>query len=61
MFGKKTKKDICLTEMQEPVIRCSICNREQIAGIRNLQTGHFEEIMMIQNERDLREFQKNGS
>ena len=32
---------------EEPVIRCSICTGEQVAGFLNLSTGKFEEVMLI--------------
>ena len=34
-------------ESRKPVIRCGICNGEQVAGLRDLRTGHFEEIMPV--------------
>lgn len=43
-------------EIQKPILKCSICNGEQVAGFKNLQTGKFEEIMLIRDENDLREF-----
>ncbi len=43
-------------ENVKPVIKCSICNGEQVAGFKNIRTGKFEEIMLIQNEGDLRSF-----
>ena len=39
-----------------PVIRCSICNGEQVAGFKDLRDGSFQEVMLIKNESDLREF-----
>lgn len=45
-------------ETQIPIIRCSICTGEQVAGFRNLRTGAFEEVMLIQDEGDLTYFQK---
>lgn len=57
MFGKKTiKKKSYDKENLQPVLKCSICNGEQVAGFRNLQTGKFEEIMLVRNAADLREF-----
>ncbi len=41
---------------QKPIIRASICNGEQVAGFKNIHTGKFSEVMLIKNERDLREF-----
>ena len=44
-----------------PVIKCSICNGEQVAGFKERSTGHFTEIMLIRNEGDLEVFkQKYG-
>ena len=40
----------------EPVIRCSICTGEQVAGFRNRQTGRFEEVMLIRSDQDLASF-----
>lgn len=41
-----------------PVIKCSICNGEQVAGFKDRKTGHFTEIMLIQSEKDLEEFKE---
>lgn len=43
-------------EIQKPILKCSICNGEQVAGFKNLQTGKFEEIMLISCNTDLHEF-----
>lgn len=43
-------------ENQRPVLRCSICNGEQVAGFRDIHTGKFEEVMFIRDDRELREF-----
>ena len=58
MFGRKAKqKAVCFDkENQIPVIRCSICNGEQVAGFKDIHTGKFEEIMLIQGGTDLAEF-----
>lgn len=59
LFGKKSKKIIRKEYDKEnkiPIIRCSICNGEQIAGFKNIQTGKFEEIMLIRDNKDLEEF-----
>lgn len=45
-------------EKYKPVLKCSICNGEQVAGFKNLQTGKFEEIMLIRNETELEEFKE---
>ena len=38
---------------QKPVIKCSICNGEQVAGFQDIHTGAFEEVMLIRNSDDL--------
>lgn len=43
-------------ETQKPVLRCSICTGEQVAGFKNLNTGKFEEVALIKNEQDLASF-----
>lgn len=57
MFGKrKVKKKEYDRENLRPILRCSICNGEQVAGFKNIHTGKFEEVMFIRNEKDLAEF-----
>ncbi len=34
-------------ETQKPVIRCSICNGEQIAGFKDKKTGKFTEVLLV--------------
>lgn len=51
---KKTyDKDNC-----KPVLKCSICNGEQVAGFKDIHTGKFEEVMLIRGQKDLEEFMK---
>lgn len=45
-------------ENKKPVIRCSICTGEQVAGFKDIHTGKFEEIMLIKNDADLRSFKE---
>lgn len=42
--------------VQKPILRCSICTGEQVAGFKDLQTGKFTDIMLIRNEKDLQTF-----
>ncbi|MCD8015176.1 MAG: aspartate dehydrogenase [Lachnospiraceae bacterium] len=63
MFGKHFDKKNARSEKQtfdpavyKPVLKCSICNGEQVAGFKNRKTGKFEEIMFIRNESELRDF-----
>ena len=59
IFGKKAqeKKDFD-RENKRPVLKCSICNGEQVAGFKDVHTGKFEEVMFIRNERDLAAFKE---
>ena len=38
--------------------KCSICNGEQVAGFKNMNTGEFHEISLIKNESELQMFLK---
>ena len=54
MFGRKTiEKKEYDRENLRPVLRCSICTGEQVAGFKNRHTGKFEEVMLILNQKDL--------
>ena len=44
--------------LQKPMIRCSICTGEQVAGFRRLDTGAFEEVMLLRGPEDLRNFRE---
>ena len=44
--------------LKRPVLRCSICTGEQVAGFKNLSDGKFEEVMLIRNESDLQAFRE---
>ena len=43
---------------QQAVIRCSICTGEQVAGFKDKQTGHFTEVCLIRNAKELEAFQQ---
>ena len=58
MFFKKTRKKSYDASVKKPMIRASICNGEQVAGFKNLQTGAFEEIMLIRDASDLEDFKE---
>lgn len=62
MFGKKNKSEHAIIfdpETQKAVIKCSICNGEQVAGFKDIKTGKFTEVMLIRNGKDLESFKKN--
>ena len=58
MFKKNYKKITYDTENKRPVLRCSICTGEQVAGFKDVNSGHFEDIMLIRDSADLDEFMR---
>ncbi len=59
MFGKKKKAIASFDpEKERPVIRCSICTGEQVAGFKRKKDGTFEEVMLLRDEGDLRQFRE---
>ncbi len=43
-------------ENEKPILKCSICNGEQVAGFKNIHTGAFHEVMFIRNDAELQAF-----
>lgn len=41
---------------KKAVLKCSICTGEQVAGFKDIHTGHFDEIMLIRNAANLDAF-----
>lgn len=60
LFSKKKKAESLSfdPEKEYPVLRCSICNGEQVAGFRDRATGHFTEVTLIRNEQELEEYKQ---
>lgn len=60
MFGKRIAKhtESYNKEGKLPVIRASICTGEKVAGFKDVATGKFDDLMLIKNDRDFREFLK---
>ncbi len=60
LFTRKTQKQAQFYDpaIRKPVIRCSICTGEQVAGFRRLDTGTFEEVMLLKNPDDLWNFKE---
>lgn len=59
MFKRLTKKTILCDYDKKgkiPVIRASICTGEKVAGFKDEATGKFEDLMLIRNDGDLKEF-----
>lgn len=59
MFRKKQIKQAEYDrENWKPVLKCSICNGEQVAGFRNLHTGEFREECFIADSSQLEDFKR---
>lgn len=60
MFGRKKKGRLPPYDKRgkTPVIRCSICTGEQVAGFKDLSSGKFDELMLIRDGGDLSEFMR---
>ena len=64
MFGRKSakrsqkgiQKMTYDKERERPILKCSICNGEQVAGFKDIHTGKFREFMLIQDDIDLEMF-----
>lgn len=46
-------------EKQIPVLKCSICTVERIAGFKDIETGHITEVLVIRSDEDLTYFKKH--
>ena len=57
-FKRKIVRKSYDPDIRKPAIRVSICTREKVAGFKNLKTGKFEEIMLLNSEKDLKEFKE---
>lgn len=58
-MGLFKKKDVVLTydkENKKPIIKSSICNGEQVAGFKDVNTGKIEEVMLIKSQADFDKF-----
>ncbi|MCM1084611.1 MAG: aspartate dehydrogenase [Clostridium sp.] len=56
IFKKKPTVITYDKENLRPVIRSSICTGERVAGFKDIRTGKFKDIMLIRNDRDLKNF-----
>lgn len=56
MFGKKIRPKTYDRARYKPVLHCSICTGEQVAGFKDLRTGRFEDVMLVRTQRDLNAF-----
>lgn len=60
MFKKRAKAEKLSYDptVQKPVLKCSICNGEQVAGLKDIRTGKVEEVMLIRSSKDLDTFKQ---
>ena len=58
LFGRKAERPVREAPRGVPVIRCSICTGEQVAGFRDPATGRFEEVMLLRTPDDLEAFRQ---
>ena len=56
--SKRTRKEYDPT-VQKPVLRRSICTGETTAGFKDLTTGKYTEILLIQSSSDVDQFMKD--
>lgn len=65
MFWNRRKEQVKQADYDRenwrPILKCSICNGERVAGFKNIHTGEFREECFIRNDRELEAFkQKYG-
>ena len=53
MIRKKAERKTYDKVNMKPILKCSICNGEQVAGFKDLRTGKFEEVALICSGKDL--------
>ena len=64
LFQKKTSKKQTVEKREydkvneKPVLKCSICNGEQVAGFKDQRTGKFHEVMFVRYEKDVQAFKE---
>ena len=55
-FGKKKAAVSYDAAVQRPVLKCSICTGEQVAGFQDRQTGRVADVCLIRTPQDLAAF-----
>ena len=62
LFKKKTnhhiEKKSYDKETKRPVLKCSICTGEQVAGFQDKKTGQFEDIMLVRSPQEIEVFRE---
>ena len=54
LFRKKKEQASYDSQSKRPVIKCSICTGEQVAGFQNIHNGTFEDVMLIRGKEDMK-------
>lgn len=55
-FKKKAEAKTYDPSAQKPVLHKSICTGETTAGFKDLATGKYTDVMLVRDEKDLKEF-----
>lgn len=56
--SRPDRSDAYPPELYKPVLHCSICTGEKVAGFREKETGKFIDIMLIRDDSDLECFRQ---
>ena len=54
LFRKKKDQIAYDSQKKRPVIKCSICTGEQVAGFQDIHNGTFEDVMLIRGKEDMK-------
>lgn len=58
LFRKKQDQIAYDSQKKRPVIKCSICTGEQVAGFQDIHNGTFEDVMLIRGKEDMKDFRE---
>lgn len=58
LFKNNSQKKSYDKDNKIPVIKCSICTGEQVAGFLDIHTERFEDVMLIKSDDDLKLFKE---
>ena len=58
LFRKKKDQIAYDSQKKRPVIKCSICIGEQVAGFQDIHNGTFEDVMLIRGKEDMKAFRE---
>lgn len=58
LFRKKQDQIAYDSQKKRPVIKCSICTGEQVAGFQDIHNGTFEDVMLIRGKEDMKAFRE---